>query len=122
VPVASFVTGVRSNVLAHDEVLRSIEFPRATLEARHGFRRISLSPLGRTGTLVTAVVGDEAVFGITGGTPRPCVLRFDSLPSAAYLASAIDGIDDWYDDAHGSPDWRHAMTHRLALDLLEELS
>ena len=121
-PVSEFVTASRVNDLAHGEVLRSIEFPRATLAARHGFRRISLSPLGRTGTLVTAVVGAEAVFTVTGGTTRPHVLRFDELPSRAALLGALNGIDDWYDDAHGSPDWREAMSRRFALELLDELS
>jgi len=122
VPVSEFVTGVRETVLAHDEVLRAIEIPRATMDARHGFRRIALSPLGRTGTLVTAVLGDEAVFTVTGGTTRPHVLRFDGLPSPEALSGSIAAIDDWYDDAHGSPDWRRAMSERLALELLEELS
>jgi len=122
VAVSEFVLGVQSTVLLPGEVLRAIEFPRAALEARHGFRRISLSPLGRTGTLVTAVLGDEAVVTVTGGTTRPHVLRFDGLPSASALAAAVDDIDDWYDDAHGSPDWRQAMSRRFALELLEELS
>ena len=122
VPVGEFVTGVQQTVLSRDEVLRSIEFPQAALSARHGFRRISLSPLGRTGTLVTAVVGAEAVFTVTGGTTRPHVLRFDELPSPAALLGALDAIDDWYDDAHGWPDWREAMSRRFALEVLEELS
>ena len=121
-PVSEFVLGVQHTALAPGEVLRAIEIPRVGLEARHGFRRISLSPVGRTGTLVTAVHGEEAVFTITGGTTRPHVLRFDDLPSARALAEAVDGIDDWYDDAHGSPDWRQAMSRRFALELLEELS
>lgn len=120
--VADLVTGVQQTALQHGEVLRAIEIPRATLEARHAFRRISLSPLGRTGTLVTAVLGEEAVFTVTGGTTRPHVLRFDELPSAAALEQAVDAIDDWYDDAHGSPDWRRAMSARFALELREELA
>jgi CO/xanthine dehydrogenase FAD-binding subunit len=122
VPVSEFVTGVGRNLLEPGEVIRAIEFPAETPAARHGFRRISLSPLGRTGTLVIGVVGAEAVFTVTGGTTRPHVLRFASLPTADALVEAIDGIDDWYDDAHGSPDWRRAMSLRLALELLEELS
>lgn len=121
-PVADFVMGVQQTGLGPDEVLRAIEFPRERLAARHGFRRISLSPLGRTGTLVTAVAGEQVVVTITGGTTRPRVLRFDELPSVEALTTAVDGIDDWYDDAHGSPDWRRAMSSRFALELLEELS
>lgn len=121
-PVAELVTGVQQTELRHGEVLRAIEIPREALEARHGFRRISLSPVGRTATLVTAVHGEQAVFTVTGGTTRPHVLRFDELPSATALEQALDGITEWYDDAHGSPDWRRAMSTRFALELLEELS
>ena len=124
IPVAALVTGVRRNLLEHGDVLRAIEFPLASLEARTGFRRISLSPLGRTGTLVIARVdaSGEAVFTVTGGTTRPHQLRFDELPSPAVLAAAVDTIDDWYDDAHGARDWRRAMSLRFAEQLREELA
>lgn len=123
VPVAEFVTGVRRNDLARGEVLRSIDIPLASLRARTGFRRIALSPLGRSGTLVIARedADRQVVFTITAGTPRPCQLRFDRLPSAAALASAVLGIEDWHDDAHGAPDWRRAMSALFAEELRVEL-
>jgi hypothetical protein len=122
-PVERFVTGVRTTTLAPGEVLRAIQLPRTALAARHGFRRIALSPLGRTGTLVTGRVGaDGAVFTVTGGTPHPYVFRFDQLPSAHDLTTELGRVTDWYDDAHGSPDWRRAMSLRFALELREELS
>jgi hypothetical protein len=31
-------------------------------------------------------------------------------------------IDCWYDDAHGSPDWRRAMSVRFAEQLRQELA
>ncbi len=122
--VHALVTGVQQTALEPGEVVRAIEFPRSSLSARTGFRRIALSPLGRTGTLVTARLdlSGGAVFGITGGTEAPHRLAFDSLPSAADLSGAIDEIDDWYDDAHGTPDWREAMSRRFASQLVEELS
>lgn len=121
--VADFVTGVRSNALAPGEVLRSIEFRHATLAARTGFRRISLSPLGRSGTLVIARhdPSGEFVVTITAGTPHPVQLRFDDLPGATALADAVGRIDDWYDDPHGAPDWRRAMSARFAEELRVEL-
>lgn len=123
VPVAAFVTGVRTTVLADDEVLRAIEIPLGSLH-RTAFRRISLSPLGRTGTLVIGRrdAAGPTVITVTGGTTRPHPLRFDALPTAADLEVAVDAIDDWYSDAHGSPDWRQAMSKRFALEILEELS
>ena len=97
VPVVDFVTGVRSTVLEQGEVLRSLHIPLASLTGTTGFRRIALSPLGRTGTLVTV---RDGVFTVTGGTTRPHVLPDGDISS----------VDDWYDDAHGSADWRRAMS------------
>jgi len=114
VPARDFVTGVQRNVLHEGEVIRSIEIPLASLDVS-GFRRIALSPLGRTGTLV---IGRPGLITISGGTTRPHQVRFES---AAELTASIDAIDDWYDDAHGAPDWREAMSRRFALELLDEL-
>jgi len=124
IPVAALVEGVQRTALAHGEVVRSIDVPASALASRTGFRRIALSPLGRTGTLVIgrADPNGEVVFTVTGGTTRPRVLRFDEPPSAAALADAIDSIDDWYDDAHGKPDWRRAMSLALAEEIREELA
>jgi CO/xanthine dehydrogenase FAD-binding subunit len=122
VPAAAFATGVRTNVLRPGEVLRAIEFPRAALRSRSAFRRIALSPLGRTGTLVTALAGDGVVFTVTGGTSKPELLRFDRMPSQEALAEGIGAIDTWYDDPHGAPDWRRAMSLLLAEELREELA
>ena len=123
-PVADLVTGDRRNLLLHGEVLRSVEIPAGSLEARTGFRRIALSPLGRTGTLVIARAdaSGEVVFTVTGGTTRPRVLRFDELPSAAALADAVGSIGEWFTDAHGAADWRRAMSVLLADELREELA
>lgn len=106
--VIDFVTGDRRNVLEHGEVLRSVRIPLASLTARTGFRRIALSPLGRTGTLVTArTTPNGLAFGITGGTVRP--------------HTSVD-TDDWFTDAHGAADWRRAMSARFVDELTEELS
>ncbi|MBK4346323.1 FAD binding domain-containing protein [Lacisediminihabitans changchengi] len=125
-PVADLVTGVRQTALAPGEVLRAIEIPRSSLESRTGFRRIALSPLGRTGTMVIARASasgasPEVVFTVTGGTTRPVQLRFDEPPSAAALERALLGIDCWYTDPHGAADWRRAMSARFAEELRAEL-
>jgi hypothetical protein len=122
VAAADFVTGVRTTVLAPGEVLRAIEIPRRTLAGRSAFRRVALSPLGRTGTLVTATVADDVCFAVTGGTTHPMTVRFDRMPSAVELHEAVDSIDCWYDDPHGAPDWRRAMSLRFAEQLRQELS
>jgi CO/xanthine dehydrogenase FAD-binding subunit len=123
-PVTDLVTGVRQNSLAPGEVLRSLEVPLTALRARSAFRRISLSPLGRTGTLVIGRVDDsgESIFTVSGGTTRPHQFRFDELPTTQSLASHIADINDWYLDAHGTPDWRRAMSLRFADEIREQLS
>ncbi|MHB1171452.1 MAG: FAD binding domain-containing protein [Lacisediminihabitans sp.] len=124
VPVAEFVTGVRTNQLMPGEVLRSVQIPLEALAARTGFRRIALSPLGRSGALAIARrdASGETVFTITAGTHRPRQLRFDEIPSARALESAVLTIDDWYEDAHGAADWRRAMSVLFAEELRVELS
>lgn len=124
IPVHALVTGVQTTALDFGEVVRAIEFPSHALSARTAFRRIALSPLGRTGTLVTGRVDatGATVFSITGGTEAPHRLAFDAAPSARELSAALDTIPDWYDDAHGSSDWREAMSRRFAEHVREELS
>ena len=123
VRVTELVTGVRSNALGTGEVLRSVEIPATSLQARTSSRRISLSPLGRTGTFVIARVdaSGEFVVTITAGTTRPRQLRFDEAPSARALESAVLGLDGWHDDAHGAADWRRAMSVLFAEQLRAEL-
>jgi CO/xanthine dehydrogenase FAD-binding subunit len=133
VPAADFVTGVVSTVLRPGEVVRSIEFSLEALAQPAAYRRISLSAMGRTGTLVTGRrTTGGVVLGITGGTERPHVVTVaealeatgphGELPSRASGTGYLDAIDDWYDDPHGSPDWREAMTRRFAAELVAELS
>lgn len=123
VPAASFVTGVRQNILRPGEVVRAIELPLASLH-RTAFRRIALSPLGRTGTLVTGRTDatGATVLSVTGGTTRPHRLAFDAPPTAAQVAASVDSIEDWYLDAHGSPDWRRAMSLAFAEEIRAELA
>jgi CO/xanthine dehydrogenase FAD-binding subunit len=123
-PVLDLVTGVQATALAPGEVLRSIEIPSAALRSRSGVRRIALSPLGRSGTLVIARVDDTGAFllTITAATVRPVRIAFDGIPTSGELAAAVRGIDRWFDDVHGAPDWRAAMTARFAEQLREALA
>jgi CO/xanthine dehydrogenase FAD-binding subunit len=122
-PIVDLVTGAQSTTLQHGDVIRSIEVPLQAVRSRTGFRRISLSPLGRTATLVTARHdhSGEVIVTVTGGTVRPQQFRFDELPSAVALEQAVLSIDEWHSDAHGAPDWRRAMSALLAEELRVEL-
>lgn len=123
-PVAELVTGAMRTDLKPGELLREIVFPLTALRSRTGFRRIALNPLGRTGTLLIARQdpGGESVFTVTGGTSHPVVMRFEALPTAQQLEQRVRQIDCWYEDAHGSPDWRQAMSVRFAEQLRMELA
>jgi CO/xanthine dehydrogenase FAD-binding subunit len=122
VPVAEFVVGDRRTVLAPGEVLRAVHLPVAALRARTAFRRASLSPEGRTGSLVIGRVDDTGfVLTITAATDRPYRFLFAKVPAAAELAAALDFIRVWFDDPHGAPDWRAAVTRLLAQEIREEL-
>lgn len=122
--VADFVTGVRQTALRPGDVLRALEVPVTSLRSRTAFRRIALSNLGRSGSLVIGRVdpSGEHVVTITAATPRPVQLRFDERPSAGALENALDGVGEWYDDPHGAPDWRRAVTSRFAEQIRAELA
>ncbi|WP_121255039.1 FAD binding domain-containing protein [Nocardioides ferulae] len=121
-PVASFVTGPGSTTLAPGEVLRAVDLPAAALAARTAFRRTSLARLGRSAAVV---VGRANAAGttltLTAATPRPVVLAFPGTPPWVEVDEAVRAITDWYADPHGAPDWRRAMTRRLAAEVLAEL-
>ena len=38
------------------------------------------------------------------------------------VRAAVAGIPAWYDDPHGAPDWRAAVTAELAVEVVEELA
>ena len=122
-PVSELVTGVQQNALRPGEVLRAVEIPIASMRSASGFRRIALSPVGRTGTLVIARREQhQFVVTVTGGTERPVQLRFADVPTADELATDVAAIDCWYDDLHGAPDWRRAMSVLFAEQLRRELT
>jgi CO/xanthine dehydrogenase FAD-binding subunit len=123
VPVADLVVGVRTLDLRPDEVIRSFAVREAVLTSTTGFRRVSLSPHGRSGALVTArwtTTTSEFVLVVTAATPRPLVLRFPTVPGTADLDDALRAHRDWYDDPHGSPAWRRAVSTRFAHELRDE--
>jgi len=122
------VTGVRRNVLAPGELLRSIFLPAHALRGRFAFRRFTLTHLGRSEVLLIGTrppVSGGFVLTITAATVRPVQLRFDRLPTAEALRRAIDEAvppDLYLDDVHGSPAHRQHLTHEYAQQIRSELS
>lgn len=123
-PVASFVTGVRTTTLGPGEVLRAVSIPTEALAQPAAFRRVALTRHGRSGAIVIGrrPADGGLVVTLTAGVTRPQRLAFSQLPGSDELRAAIEQVDDWYDDPHGAPDWRRAMTLRLAEQVREELA
>ncbi|MDJ0399586.1 oxidoreductase FAD-binding subunit [Rhodococcus rhodochrous] len=127
IPVADFVLGVASNALAPGEILRSIRIPLHALNSRTAFRKIALSPLGRSGAVVIGRRDDDGgvTLSITASTVRPYLLRFTEVPSTQELSDALARLvpaTSYYTDAHGAADWRRAVTAVLAEEIRTELS
>jgi CO/xanthine dehydrogenase FAD-binding subunit len=127
VAVNDFVLGPLRNVLRPGELLRAITLPSAALMRRTAFRKISLSPLGRSAALLIGSLARDGSFAltITSSTPRPVPLAFAALPSGAALRQRIDETiaeDQYYDDVHGAPVWRRHMTLLFAEEIRRELA
>ncbi len=127
VPVLDFVTGPQRTSLARGEVLRGIEIGAEAMRRVTAFRRISLTPQGRSGALVIGTRDAQArvVLNVTAATRRPRRVVPSEGVAPATLSTIIDvaiPYSDYYDDIHGRPDWRRHMTHVFAEEVLAELS
>ena len=125
-PVTAFVRGPQETALGPGEILRRIDLPAAALRRRTAFRRISLSPNGRSGALLIGTLDAGGAFAltVTAATRRPVRLELAALPGVAALRDALAAAipaELWYDDVHGAPDWRAHVTHLLAGEILMEL-
>jgi hypothetical protein len=114
-------------VLRPGELLRAITLPAAALMRRTAFRKISLSPLGRSAALLIGTLARDGSFvlTITASTPRPVPLAFAALPSGPALRQRIEETiaeDQYYDDVHGAPVWRRHMTLLFAEEIRREFA
>ncbi|MEE6264515.1 FAD binding domain-containing protein [Streptomyces noursei] len=128
VAALDFVTGPQRNVLAPGELLRAVTLPAAALRCRTAFRRISLTPHGRSAALLIGRRSpDDGAFTltVTAATVRPVRLAFPGLPGAAELLTALErAVPPWlyHHDVHGAPAWRRLMTVRFAEEIRAELA
>ncbi|MGI8458353.1 MAG: FAD binding domain-containing protein [Propionibacteriaceae bacterium] len=122
-PVAELVTGNQENALALGDVLRSLLIPTTSLGARTAFRKIALSPLGRSGSVVIGRVDPDGAYVLTvsAATLRPIQLRWPRLPEPGVQAAAVAAIDAWFTDPHGAADWRRAVSVIMAEEIRAEL-
>lgn len=126
-PVTEFVLGPQRNALAPGEILRGVVLPAAALSRRTAFRRVSLSPTGRSGALLIGTRDGEGAFAltVTASVRRPVRIAFPQVPDRAALLGALEAaIPDEliYDDVHGRPDWRRHMTRHLAGEIRDALA
>ena len=124
--VADFVIGDQRNVLSPGDLLRQIDIPIAALKRRSAFRKISLTPVGRSAALLIGSLSGEGRFAltVTASTVRPVPLSFSAIPEASELRETLlHHIPDalYHDDVHGKPAWRKHMTLRLAEEIRAEL-
>ena len=128
VAVADFVTGNHANVLAPGELLRSIFLPASALKKDYAFRRFTLTHLGRSEALLIGTrcaERGEFLLTVTAATLRPVQLRFEQVPSAELLRTALDNavpFDLYLDDVHGAPGHRQHLTYYFAEQIRQELS
>jgi CO/xanthine dehydrogenase FAD-binding subunit len=128
VRAVDFVTGNHANILRRGELLRSIHLPAAALGKRFAFRHASLTKLGRSAALLIGTQNDAAddlLITITAATPRPVQLRFKQAPSATELRRAIDAhipADEYFNDVHGTADYKRHLTHYFAEEIRAELA
>jgi CO/xanthine dehydrogenase FAD-binding subunit len=126
-PVLDFVKGPLQSALRPGELLRNIDVPGEALIRRAAFRRISLTPLGRSSVLLIGTMSAVGRFTltVTASTRRPVQLAFAGVPDAATLRDHLDAeipFSVYYDDIHGRPDWRRHMTFAFGEEIRSELA
>ncbi|WP_370248686.1 xanthine dehydrogenase family protein subunit M [Nocardioides sp.] len=118
-PVGELVVGVQRTALRPGEVLRAVEVSGAAMRAPASLRRIALTDHGRSAAVVVGTLADGTPrLVLTAAVTRPVVLTGGS---PAELAEQVAGAGGWYDDPHGAPDWRAAMSARLVDEVLRDL-
>ena len=121
--VVDLVVGPGRTTLTDGEVLRAFDVPGHALRARAAVRQVSLTTVGRSASLVAARrdVDGAVTLTVTAATPRPMRFGFASVPTSSQVSTALAGLE-WYDDVHGAPDWRRAVTTLLAHEVVEEVT
>ncbi|MGO9451974.1 MAG: FAD binding domain-containing protein [Candidatus Binataceae bacterium] len=125
VAIENFVTGNHMNVLQPGDLLRCIDLPATALHKRTAFRRMSLTHLGRSTVLIIGTLSpNDGVFMLTvsASTDRPFRFSFPQVPDATGLRARLQQeIPEFFDDVHGTPDYRKHMTFHFAEEIRREL-
>jgi hypothetical protein len=85
-----------------------------------------LTHLGRSAALLVGTLDpQDGVFmlTVTASTERPHRIKFPKVPNAEDLRARIEReIPKFFDDVHGTPDYRQHMTFHLAEEIRREIS
>lgn len=121
--VADLVVGPGRTTLVPGEVLRAFDVPARALRSRAAVRQVSLTAVGRSASLVVARrdADGTVTLTVTAATPHPVQHRFAGHPTSAQVDGALTGLE-WFDDLHGAPDWRRAVTTLLAHEAVAEVA
>ncbi len=98
------------------------------MSKRFAFRQNSLTHLGRSAALLVGTqsrTGNDLLLTITAATPHPMQLKFDKMPAAIELRTAIDAkisSDGYFDDVHGSAPFKRHLTYYYAEQIRQELA
>lgn len=126
VPIEEFVIGNHLNVMRQGELLTHIDLPASALRKRPSFRQISFTHHGRSTALVIGTLDhDDGTFVlmVSAATERPHRVTFPALPTATGLRHRLASeIPKYFQDVHGSPEYRRHITFHFAEEIRRELS
>jgi CO/xanthine dehydrogenase FAD-binding subunit len=124
--IEDFVIGNHKNILQPGDLLRSIDLPAEALRKRTAFRRISLTHLGRSTALIVGTLSPQdgsMMLTVSASTDRPYRLAFEKIPVAQELRDRLErDIPVFFDDVHGTPEYRRHMTFYFAEEIRRELA
>ena len=128
VAVEDFVTGNHQNVLQPGDLLRRINLPVSALRKRTCFRRMSLTHVGRSSTLLAGTLSPQDgtfMLTVSAATERPVRITFPQIPDSGGLRQRLqNSIPDslYFDDVHGTPAYRKHLTFHFAEEIRRELT
>ncbi|HEX4210180.1 MAG TPA: FAD binding domain-containing protein, partial [Candidatus Binataceae bacterium] len=125
IAIENFVTGDHQNILRPGDLLCRIDLPVTALRKRAAFRRMTLTRLGRSSVLIIGTLSPyDGIFMLTvsASTARPYRFSFPQIPDAQTLRGRLEqDIPVFFDDVHGTPDYRKHLTLHFAEEIRREL-
>lgn len=119
-----FQVAPQQTVLASGDVLRSIQISKENLaQWQTRFKRMAVCTAGYAIAIVVTAYHpytQQVRFGIGGSVPAPCLIKFDTLPTAKQMGAALQE-KIFLDNERGSAVYRQHITQVLMQRGMEEL-